>query len=84
MGNLTPGATLIYERSNGIIYSREAGADPKTRQIVGYESGQDYDTVRREQIRWHDVLESSKSNRALADALDRVIMLYELSKVDER
>ena len=80
MGNLRPGATLIYERADGIVYAREAGADPSTRQIVGYESGQDYDTVRRSKINWHDVLESSKTNTALADAVNRVIMLYELSK----
>lgn len=84
MGTLTPGATLIYERANGVIYAREMGADPSTRQIVGYESSNNYNTVKREQIRWHDVLEASKSNQALADALDRVVMLYELSKVNER
>lgn len=83
MGTLTPGATLIYERANGIIYAREAGAEPATRFIVGYESGQDYDTVRRDKINWHQLLEASKNNRALADALDRVIMIYELSKENE-
>jgi len=83
MGNLKPGATLIYERADGVIYAREAGADPGTRQVVGYESGRDYDPVRRNKLNWHDVLESSKTNTALADALNRVVMLYELSK-DER
>ena len=80
MGTLKPGATLIYERYDGIIYAREAGADPATRFVVGYESGQDYDTVRRDKINWHQLLEASKNNKALADALDRVIMIYELSK----
>lgn len=83
MGTLTPGVTLIYERADGIIYAREAGADPKTRIVVGYESGQDYDTVRRDKINWHKLLEASKNNKALADALDRVIMIYELSKENE-
>jgi hypothetical protein len=80
MGTLKPGATYVYERSDGIIYAREIGADPRDRFVVGYESGQDYDPVRRSRINWHDVLESSKTNTALADAVDRVIMLYELSK----
>jgi hypothetical protein len=71
---------LIYERADGIIYAREAGADPSTRQVVGHESGRDYDPVRRSKINWHNVMESSKTNTALADAVDRVIMLYELSK----
>lgn len=83
MGNLTPGATLVYEHVDGIIYSREMGADPATRKIVGYESGRDYDLIKRNKINWHDVVESSKDNKSLADAMDRVIMLYELSKVNE-
>ena len=83
MGSLKPGVTLIYERADGIIYAREAGADPSTRQVVGYESGRDYDPVRRSKINWHDVLESSKTNTALADAVNRVVMLYELSKTHE-
>ena len=83
MGTLKPGATYIYERNDGIIYAREMGADPCTRQVVGYESSQDYDPVRRDKINWHNLLEASKDNKALADALDRVIMLYELSKKHE-
>lgn len=45
MGSLKPGATLIYERADGIVYAREFGADPSTRQVVGYESGREYDPV---------------------------------------
>jgi hypothetical protein len=80
MGSLKPGTTLIYERADGIVYAREAGADPSTRQVVGYESGRNYDPVRRNKINWHNLLEASKDNKALADAVDRVVMLYELSK----
>jgi len=80
MGNLKPGATLIYERADGVVYAREFGSDPSTRHVVGYESGRDYDPVRRGKVNWHDVLELSKTNTALADAVDRVVMLYELSK----
>jgi hypothetical protein len=83
MGSLKPGATYIYERNDGIVYAREHGADPATRFVVGYESGQDYDSVKRNKINWADLLEESKNNKALADALDRVIMLYELGKVNE-
>ena len=36
MGQLTPGATLIYERDGGIVYAREAGADPSTRREIGH------------------------------------------------
>ena len=45
MGQLKPGATLIYERANGVIYARDFGADPSTRQVVGYENGREYDPI---------------------------------------
>jgi hypothetical protein len=45
MGSLKPDATYIYERTDGIVYAREFGADPSTRQVVGYESGPEYDPV---------------------------------------
>ena len=84
MGSLKPGATYIYERADGIVYAREMGAEPHTRFVIGYESGKDYDSVKHNKINWADLLEESKNNRALADALDRVVMLYELGKVNER
>ena len=83
MGSLKPGATYIYERADGIIYAREFGADSSTRQVVGYESAQDYNSIRQDKINWHQLLEASKTNKALADALDRVVMIYELSKKNE-
>ena len=45
MGSLKPDTKYIYERSDGIVYAREFGADPSTRQVVGYESGREYDPV---------------------------------------
>jgi hypothetical protein len=83
MGTLKPGATYIYERNDGIVYAREMGADPQERFVVGYESGKDYESVKRSKINWADLLKESKNNKALADALDRVVMLYELGKVNE-
>ena len=83
MGSLTPGTTYIYERADGIVYAREMGADPQARFVVGYELGKDYDSVKHNKINWADLLKESKNNKALADALDRVIMLYELGKVNE-
>jgi hypothetical protein len=83
MGSLKPGATYIYERADGIVYAREQGADPRDRFVVGYESGKDHDSIKRNKINWANLLEESKNNKALADALDRVIMLYELGKVNE-
>jgi hypothetical protein len=83
MGSLKPGATYIYERADGVTYAREMGANPQDRFVVGYESGKDYDSVKRNKINWADLLEESKNNKALADVLDRAIVLYELGKVNE-
>ena len=52
MGNLKPGATLIYERADGIVYARESGSDPSTRQVVGYESGTEYDPITGHKINY--------------------------------
>jgi hypothetical protein len=83
MGSLKPGATYVYERADGIVYAREQGADPQERFVVGYESGKDYDPVRnsiRENQLWHDIRLAAETNTALQEALDRVKVLYELSK----
>jgi len=79
MGTLTPGATLIYERADGIIYAREHGAEPSTRRVVGYERGADYDPYRTT-VDWDKMCEAAKTNTALKTALEQCIMLYNLSK----
>ena len=104
MGSLKPGATYIYERANGIIYARESGANPGTRQVVGYESGKEYDPITGHKINydkrtsdgrplhdhimedkmWGEIRKAAKTNLTLQDAMDRVIMIYRLSKTDER
>ena len=103
MGSLKPDATYIYERTDGIVYAREFGADPSTRQVVGYESGTEYDPVSGHKIdydkrtpdgrslheqlmeskMWGDIHRLAKTTPALQDALERVIMIYKLIKVDK-
>ena len=41
MGNLKPGATYIHERVDNVVYAREFGADPSTRQVVGWDYDKD-------------------------------------------
>ena len=36
MGSLKPGAKYIYERADGVTYAREFGADPSTREAIGW------------------------------------------------
>ena len=103
MGTLKPGATYIYERNGGTVYARELGADPSTRQVVGYESGMEYDPVSghkisydsrtvdgrplhehiRENKMWGEIRRAASTNPTLQDALERVIMIYRLTKTNE-
>lgn len=78
MGTLKPGAVYIYERADGITYCRELGSDPSTRFAVGwdYNDGDNYFNSKF----WNDVLEEAETNPALQQAVDRVILLYKLSK----
>ena len=99
MGTLKPGATLIYERVGNEVYAREAGADPSTRQLMGYS----YDPVTGHQIdytkqttpgdnlfdrmqedkMWGEIRRLARTNPTLQDAVERVIMIYRLIKVDK-
>lgn len=75
MGSLKPGATYIYERANGITYAREFGKTE--RKVIGYDAdaiSNPYNPL------WQDILSESKVNPSLHKALERVIMLYRLSK----
>ena len=86
MGQLKPGVKYIYERSDGIVYAREFGADPSTRQVVGYESGVEYDPLSnnlREDKLWGDIRRLARTNETLQSELERVIMVYNLIKDDD-
>ena len=94
MGSLKPGATYIYERDGKTTYAREFGADPMTRQPIGW----DYDPeeAKRFDARtsdgrplhehimedklWGEIRREAKTNITLQKALDRAIMIYKLSK----
>jgi hypothetical protein len=90
MGSLTPGATYIYERSEGIIYAREFGKTE--RRVVGYEQPKDYDPITGQKIdtifgmdsrkvaELVAIAQTAESNSTLQEALERVKILYYLSK----
>ena len=96
MGSLKPGANYIYERVNGMTFAREFGADPTTRQLVGYDwdpSTGECDTLdprttdgrplhehMMESKMWGEIHRAAKTNPALQKALDRAIIIYRLSK----
>lgn len=94
MGSLKPGATYVYERDGGTVYAREAGADPSTRQEIGYtyDPGESkrfdartgdgrplHDHIMDSKM-WGEIHRMAKTNVTLQKALDRVIMIYKLSK----
>ena len=83
MSQLKPGASYIYERANGVTYAREAGAPPQER----FEIGRDYSSEptifgkpAKEVAELVAISDAAKTNPALQDALDRVKMLYLLTK----
>ena len=77
MGSLKPGAKYIYEKADGITYAREFGAPHHER----FEIGRDYATILKDEIRlWEEIVRAGRTNQALQAALDRVKILYHLSK----
>jgi hypothetical protein len=94
MGNLKPGASYVYEREQGTVYAHETGTDPSTRQPIGwnYDPGEsprfDARTDDRRPLHehimenklWGDIRQAAKTNITLQDALERVKILYHLSK----
>jgi hypothetical protein len=89
MGQLKPGATLIYERQGGTVYAREFGAPANERVVVGYDwkldtnparvRGATHETVKDNQL-WHEIRVAAMENPALQDLLDRAKLLYHLGK----
>ena len=93
MGSLKPGAKYIYERSNGVTYAREFGADPSTRDAIGWNydpTKPDFDPrtndgrslhehIMEDQL-WGEIRRMAKTNPALHEALERVKIIYHLSK----
>lgn len=88
MGTLTPGATLIYERVDDIVYSREVGSHPSTRKEVGRNwNRQTEDTFFgmpvKEVGKLVAMAQAAKTNPALQKALEQCIIIYHLSNSDK-
>jgi hypothetical protein len=94
MGNLKPGATYIHERDGKVVYAREFGASPDTRQVVGWDYdpknpnfdprlNPGFETWRKNfanEYLWNNIMLAAEDNLALQEALERVKILYHLSK----
>ena len=94
MGSLKPGATYVYERDGKTTYAREFGADPSTRQAVGWDYNPEeskrfdartsdgrplHEHIMEDKL-WGEIRREAKTNITLQKALDRAIMIYKLSK----
>jgi hypothetical protein len=81
MGSLTPGATYNYEYEDGVVYATELGTGE--RKIIGYNHDSFTDTVILEyelETVWKEIIKESQTNITLQKALERVKILYHLSK----
>lgn len=89
MGRLKPGATYIYERDGSKVYAREMNAHPGDRILIGYDydgSGKELEhglEKYKEDHLWSAIRKEAESNPALQDALERVKIVYELSRKDD-
>lgn len=91
MGTLTPGATYIYERVGNTVYAREAGEDPSKRKVVGYDLDSTvndpyYKSIAEKyflEVEWAKILKAAENNTALQEAIERVKIVYHLSKDNE-
>ena len=69
--------TYIYEKADGITYAREFGS-PSNERI---EVGKDYQRFLKDELRlWEDIVRAGRTNEVLQEALERVKILYHLSK----
>jgi hypothetical protein len=85
MGQLKPGATYIYERNGDTVFRRESGATD--REVVGYSPRMNdgrplADHIQEEKL-WGLIRQAARTNPTLQDALERAIMIYQLSKTHE-
>jgi hypothetical protein len=86
MGTLKTNASLIYERANGITYAREFGSEPGTRVEVGWDydprtsDGRPLHNHIMDDKLWGEIRRASRTDPSLQEALDRVKILYHLSR----
>ena len=81
MGRLEPGAKYIYEHYDGITYARKFGAPHSER----FEIGRTYERETKDQQLfedklWHDIRRAALDNTELQEAIDRVKIIYYLSR----
>jgi hypothetical protein len=80
MGDLTPGATYIYERVDNRIYAREMGQTK--RRLVGWTDNNSV-SMREYASEMNSVLAMCETDPAMRELLDQLFVMYNLKKSHE-
>lgn len=91
MGSLKPGATYTYKHQDGVVYATEAGSLNK--QVHGWMYDKDHPSFDprtsdgrplhdhlMDSKMWGEIRQAARTNPTLQEAIERVIIIYHLSK----
>jgi len=84
LGKLIPNETLIYERSDGVVYARYQNKPEIPRWIIGGDPG----AVARAQghlldySEWKNLCDVASKNKTLKKQMDKLITTYYIVKYD--
>ena len=82
MSQLEPGAAYVYEREGGRTYARKVGETERI--LIGEDFISDHRRIKIEIAEeWFPIILAAEQNPALQEAIERVKILYELSKRDQ-
>lgn len=87
MASLIPGAALIYESTNGVLYARYR--DPPHNNIPRWIVGGDPEAVSRAEgnlfsySEWNDMMRLSLKNQTLKKQMQKLLDLYYIVKDDK-
>ena len=79
MSKLKPETSYIYERADGVTYVREFGEINRTMIRRDSEAQQKLD-IHNEIKLWGEITRAARTNSSLQEAIDRVKLIYHLSK----
>ena len=79
MSQLEPGASYVYERDGSRVYARKTG---ETNRILIGENFVNPDVALRNSVadEWIPIVLAAEHNPALQEAIERVKILYELTR----
>ena len=81
-GRLESGATYVYEREGSRVYARRVGSTERT--LIGEDFLEDIQARRQKLAQeWEPIVFAAEQNPALQEAIERVKILYELSRQDQ-